>query len=327
MRYFLSVCFITLFFSNNIFSQGCCSGGSGSPIAGGSSQGVLNKKQLEIAANYQYQNTSKFYTEDKDTIKLFNKLYSNYMYFRAAYGVTKEFTMSVEGGYFVNKIIREFDNKPDYESSGIGDIILFPRYDLYYRVTDSSKTEITVGLGVKIPVGSHNDSTVIYTDPNSGQKLYTISPLTVQPTNGSQDLIFYAFFFRGYPLKNLRLFANCMYIKKGWNPLGQKFGDYASIGLFAGTTLFKKIGVTLQLKGEWIDKMQYDKKVDMLAFYNVDVLSTGGYKVVVAPQVSYTKDNFTMYIISEIPLYQYVNGVQVGSQYHFTAGLAYRFCL
>ena len=34
-------------FSRLVFSQGCCSGGSASPIAGGTSQGVLNDKQME----------------------------------------------------------------------------------------------------------------------------------------------------------------------------------------------------------------------------------------------------------------------------------------
>lgn len=326
MRYFLFVFFIPILFSNNIYSQGCCSGGSGSPIAGGASQGVLNKNQLELALNYQYVNTSKFFVKDKDTAALFNKLYSNYLYYRTAFGVTKDFTMSVEAGYFINKIIREFNNKPDYQSSGIADLIIFPRYDIYNHNTDSTKTEITIGLGVKIPVGKHNDSTIVYTSPVTGENLYIISPPTVQPTNGSQDLIFYAFFFRGYPQKNFRVFANCLFVKKGWNSMGQKFGDYASVGLFAGTTMFKKLGVTLQMKGEWIDKMQYDNKVDMLAYYNVDVKSTGGYKVLVAPQFSYTHNNLTIYALTEIPVYQYVNGTQVGSQYHFTAGLSYRFC-
>jgi hypothetical protein len=107
--------------------------------------------------------------------------------------------------------------------------------------------------------------------------------------------------------------------------LGQKFGDYASIGLFAGKTFFRKLGVTLQVKGEWIGKMQYDKNVDMLALYNVDVTSTGSRKVFFVPQLSYTKKNFTIFALSEFPIYQYVNGTQVGSQIQATAGISYRF--
>ena len=306
-------------FSLKSFSQGCCSGGSGSPIAGGASQGVLQDRQFEIGANYQYYNTDKFKSGDRDTISTIKGFNSNYLYLRLAYGLTKNLTMSVESGYFINKT-----QDDTIKSSGIADLILFPRYDILNRTTETRRTELILGLGMKIPLGKYNDSTYTYTDFR-GKRHYTTSPPTVQPTNGSNDFIFYGFFFRGYPLKNFRLFANALYIHKGYNPLGQKFGDYASVGLFAGKTFFKKLGVTLQIKGEWIAKMKYDKNVDMTAYYNIDPLSTGGKKVLVVPQFSFTQNNFTIYALTEIPIYQYVNRTQVVSKYQATLGISYRF--
>ncbi|MES2397496.1 MAG: hypothetical protein V4549_15920 [Bacteroidota bacterium] len=314
-----------LLYGEYLYAQGCCSGGSGSPIAGGASQGVLQERQMEISSNYQYIGTSKFLYQDKDTVKQFDYLSSNYIYTRLAYGLTKDFTMSVESGYFINKTQIGLDKVDTIKSSGIADLILFPRYDIVNRTEESKRTEITIGLGYKIPLGMHNDSTVVYTNPTTGQRFYTTSPPTVQPTTGSQDIIFYTFFFRGYPLKNFRIFANTLYIKKGWNSLGQKFGDYATIGLFASKTFFEKLGVTLQVRGEWIDKMKADKNVDLLALYNVDITSTGSRKVFFVPQLSYTHKSFTVFVLSEIPVYQYVNNIQVASQYQFTGGLSYRF--
>ena len=318
--------FFSFLISNIVFSQGCCSGGSGSPIAGGTSQGVLNFKQLELSGNFQGFSSDKFFTRDKDTVKLFDNLSSNYIYTRIAYGVSKDFTMSVESGYFIDKTLVGLNNSNTIKSLGFGDLILFPRYEIFRNKTDSVVTELTVGLGYKIPIGSHNDSTIIYTDAN-GINYFTTSPPTVQPTSGSQDLIFYSFFYRDYPKKNIRFFANGLYIKKGWNSLGQKFGDYASIGVFAGTTILKKIGVTFQFKGEMTTKMKFDKNVDMLAFYNIDVNSTGGKKVSFVPQLNYTYNNLTIFALTDIPLYQYLFGVQVGAQYQFTAGLSYRICM
>jgi hypothetical protein len=323
MRYFL-LCIISIF-SIKLYSQGCCSGGSGSPIAGGASQGVLQDRQMEFGLNYQYAQTNKFYVKNKDTASLFDDFRSNYLYFRLAYGVTKAFTMSVESGYFINKTQIEKDKADTISSSGIADLILFPRYTVYNHSTENSRSEITLGLGYKIPLGKHDDSTVVYTDPSTGENYYTPLPPTVQPTNGSQDFIFYGFLFKGYPVKNFRIFSNMIYIRKGWNSLGQKFGDYASVGLFVGKTFYKKIGVTLQLKGERINKMQYDKKIDMLALYNIDVTSTGSTKLFLAPQFSYTIGTFTIFALSEFPFYQYLNGTQVGSQYQATLGLSYRF--
>lgn len=319
------IALISFYFSENLLSQGCCSGGSGSPIAGGASQGVLLDKQVEIAGNYQYMETNRFFVKDKDTAKLFDNLTSNYLYLRLAYGITKSFTMSVESGYFINKTQIGKDRSDTVTSSGIADLILFPRYTVFNHTGDRTRTEITLGLGYKLPLGKYDDSTLVYTDPRSGKKYYTTSPPTIQPTNGSNDLIFYSFLYRGYPNKNFKLFSNLIYIRKGWNPLGQKFGDYANIGLFVGKTFFKKLGITLQLKGEWVGKMQYDKNVDMLALYNIDVNSTGSRKILFVPQINYNYKNFIIYALSEFPLYQYVNGTQVGSKFLGTVGISYRF--
>jgi hypothetical protein len=116
-----------------------------------------------------------------------------------------------------------------------------------------------------------------------------------------------------------------LYIKKGWNALGQKFGDYASVGLFAGKTFFKKLGITFQLKGELVKKMQYDKNIDMIALYNVYPQYTGNRKILFVPQISYSFGSFNVYALGEIPLYQYYNRAQMASKYSFTSGISYRF--
>ncbi|MCD6017388.1 MAG: hypothetical protein K0S53_509 [Bacteroidetes bacterium] len=316
-----------LFFvlSGEMISQGCCSGGSGSPIAGGASQGVLQDRQAEVSVNYQYLSSNRFLVGERDTARLFDNLSSNYLYGRLAYGVTKDLTISVETGYFLNKTqigLRKIDT---INSSGFGDLIIFPRYDILNRTTEAKRTEITLGMGYKIPIGTYNDSTVVYTNPTTGQKYYTTSPPTVQPTTGSQDFIFYGFAFQEYTKSKFRIFANALYIKKGWNPLGQKFGDYSSIGLFVGKTFFRKLGVVLQVKGEHISKMKYDKNVDMLALYNIDVKSTGSRKLFFVPQLSFSHKLLTIYALAELPLYQFVYGTQVASQHQVTTGISYRF--
>lgn len=317
--------FIVCSFSKLALSQGCCSGGSASPIAGGTSQGVLNEKQLEVATNYQLINSSKFYAKDRDTSQLFNNLASNYLYFRLAYGLSPKLTFSLESGYYLNKTMIGLENKDTIQTSGIADLIIFPRYQVYYNCSERKKTEFTVGLGYKMPIGSHDDSTVFYKDPESGKKYYHTAPPTVQLTSGSNDIIFYSFLFNSYLKKNFRVFANSIYVHKGWNSLGQKFGDYASISVFVGKTFFKRLGVTVQLKGEHVAKMKADKLVDMIAFYNVYTESTGSRNLFVAPQLSYAYKSLTLFALSEIPLYQYLNGSQIGSQYQFTAGLSYKF--
>ncbi|TND08424.1 MAG: hypothetical protein FD123_2220 [Bacteroidetes bacterium] len=320
---------IGLVLSHDTYGQGCCSGGSGSPIAGGVSQGVLLDRQMEVATNFEYFTSEKFKTEDRDTAKLFDNFSSKYIYTKLAYGVTKDLTVSVEAGYFLHKtqtgLFDSVLNKSEKtESSGIADLIIFPRYDIINRTSETKRLELTLGLGYKIPLGKHNDSTLVYTNP-AGQQFFTTSPPLVQPTTGSHDMIFYAFLYRGFPKRNFRLFANSLYIRKGWNSLGEKFGDYASVGLFAGTTLFEKLGLTLQVKGEHIGKMKAAENVDLLAFYNVDTASTGSRKISLAPQISFSHKSFAVFALYELPLYEYVYGTQVASQHRLTFGISYRF--
>jgi hypothetical protein len=81
MRLFL-ITIISLLLNSNIFAQGCCSGGAGSPMAGGAATGVLQENQMEVSINYQYNKSNKFFAENRDTNSLFNNLSSNYLFFR-----------------------------------------------------------------------------------------------------------------------------------------------------------------------------------------------------------------------------------------------------
>jgi hypothetical protein len=318
-----TVIILVLLWSSNVCGQ-CCGGGSGSPIAGGTSQGVLQEKQLEININYQNINTSKFLDGNSIASNYLQHYYSQYIYSRVAYGITKNFTMSVESGYYLNKTQYGLHYNDTISSHGISDLIIFPRYDILNKSEDGKTIEITIGLGIKLPVGLSNDSMVLFHNPTTGEYIYDKKPPIVQPTNGSQDIIFYGFIFRGYPLKKFRIFSNMLYIRKGWNSQGEKFGDFASIGLFASKTVLERLGITLQLKGEWMDKMQ---RMSNLPFPNYDPNATGSKKIFIVPQLSYSffHDRLSAYVLSEFPLYQYVNNTQVASQFSTTFGLSYRF--
>ncbi|MCX6290268.1 MAG: hypothetical protein NT126_00710, partial [Bacteroidetes bacterium] len=207
---------------------------------------------------------------------------------------------------------------------GWGDLILFPRYDVFKKSTLTKKVEITLGLGIKIPVGNPKD-TLRQVEPFSGKEFYILKPVAIRTTSGAQDIIFYASLFRGFPKSNFRVFSNLLYIKKGWNELGEKAGDYASIGLFAGKTLFENLGITLQVKGEWIDSMKTNSDLLLFGYFNYDPKATGSKKVLLIPQLSYSFKSFSAYVSAEFPLYQYVNKQQIASQHFVTTGITYKF--
>lgn len=330
MRIFFIVVFC--FSSYFVYAQGCCSGGAGSPIAGGAATGVLQQYQMEISMNFQHNSSTKFYAQDEETEPLFEKLNSNYHFFRTDYGLSDKLTLSLAAGYYAKKSLEDKTEASSYSSAGFGDFIIFPRYNIYNKEGDFKRTEITIGLGYKLPLGTHQDST-LKTPASSwapgfpDKDIYQLNPPTVQTTTGSNDLMLYSFLFQDFQKRKLRLFVSGLYIKKSYNSLGIKFGDYASLGFFASKTFFRKWGLTTQLKLEHIEKIQSAENIDLVADYNIDPLSTGSSKAFIIPQLSYTHNSMTFFAVSEIPIYQYLHGIQVGSQTQFTFGINYRFLL
>jgi hypothetical protein len=326
----LIISFFTLITSNLAFSQGCCSGGSGSPIAGGAAAGVLQENQMEVSVNYQFNQSNKFYSLNQETDALFENLRSDYLFFRTDYGLSKKLTLSIASGYFLNKSLIEKDNADTISSGGLGDLIIFPRYSIYNKTANFKRTEIAVGLGMKMPLGAHNDSSLTalansWAPGFPDKDIYTLNSPTVQTTSGSNDFMFYSFFFREYQKRKLRIFITTLHVNKGFNPSGIKFGDYTSVGFFASKTFFFRWGLTAQIKAEKIGQITAADNIDLVAAYNIYPESTGSKKWFFIPQISYSKNGLTVFATSEIPLYQYLNGTQVGSQNQFTVGINYRF--
>ena len=317
-------------FKNIAFSQGCCSGGGSNPIAGGTATGVLQKYQMEVSLNYQNNTSNKFFegTEEVSQEGIYDKLSSEYLFLRTDYGISKKLTLSIGTGYHLNKTLSYKDQDTSASSSGFGDLIIFPRYDIYNETKGNIRSEITLGFGVKVPIGSHTDT--IETVPG----VWDLIPPTIQLSTGGTDLMFYSFFFREYKKQKLRFFANSLYIRKGYNSLDEKFGDYTSVSLFASKTFFRKWGITTQIKAERIGQIEVrqSKLLDLVIRnpYEAENFldkqeSTGSKKWIFIPQLSYSQNGITVFATSEIPLYQYLNGNQIGSNQQFTFGINYRF--
>lgn len=289
---------------------------------------------MELSTNFQFISTDKFYKKDvRSEAKTFNGFKSQYEYLRLAYGVSNKLTLSLESGYYFNKKETGLNGDPatTYTSHGIGDLILFPRYNVFNKTKENIKTDVTIGLGFKIPLGSYNDSTGNI-EPFTQQIYYTTKPQAVQLASGAQDLIFYTLFSLANTSNKINLSSNVIYIKKGWNPNGEKLGDYFSIGLFAGRPIYKKLACNLQLRYEWVDRMNINQNVLLYGKpSNYYPEATGYKKVFITPQLNVSWNKFSMYASTDLPVYQYINSsphyTQVGSKIQATLGISYRFFL
>ena len=137
---------VLFFGAQHLYSQGCCSGGSSSPIAGGAASGVLLKNQLEIATSYQFVSTHTFKTNNnRDTVSILDDtLNTNYLFLKTDYGLSEQLSMSVALGYFLNKTL---ENKSDsYRTSGVSDLIIF--LDIMSVIGKEKTTELRLPLAL-----------------------------------------------------------------------------------------------------------------------------------------------------------------------------------
>ena len=322
MRLFILIILLTFSYSS-LIAQGCCSGASGNPIAGGASTGVLLKNQIELSVNYQYNFSDNFYSGSNDTIgpSSFKNLKSNYLFLRTDYGLSKSVTLSIAGGYFIDKTKGGSKNS---NTKGISDIIIFPRYNIYNKDLPFTRSEITIGLGMKIPIGSHTDTIAATTAFDGTVLKWDVKPPISQLSSGANDLILYSFFLREYKLKKIRVFANILHISKGYNSFGSKIGNYTSLAVYLGKTFNNKITSTIQFKREFIKQMIVGETEVSYGRATLEE-SSGSKKTFVIPQISYSLKSLSIFATYELPIYQYLNGSQIGSKNQFTVGLNYRF--
>ncbi len=299
----------------------CCAGGSGSPVAGGTSQGVLSLHQMELSSTMQYIDTHRFLDGSSRMQDFLDDYHSSYVYTRVAYGISEDFTMSAECGYWLNRTQIAIQHIDTVSGSGFADLVLFPRYTVYRNTEGTTSDEVTVGLGLKIPMGSYQDSAKA-----PGTEFFVRKPLAVQMSSGSMDAIFYLFLFRAYNDWNLKLYANGLYIRKGWNGVGERMGDFASFSLFAAHPIVENLSAVLQFRGEWVDSMRINQTI--MDYKNPGYVAewTGYKKIFVSPQLNYTPINgLNVSALVDIPVYQYVNGHQIASQLQASLGVSYRF--
>lgn len=321
----------SLSFATKSFGQ-CCAGGSGSPIVGASSMSVLQKNQIELNTNFQYIQTDQFYFGDQlSSSSTFDSYSSIYEYFKLSYGLTKRLTMSIESGYYINKkeIGKDNDEVSSYESQGFGDLILFPRYSVFNISGSNSKTELSLGLGIKIPLGGYNDEKA-WIEPFSGQTYYTVKPTAVQLSSGATDIIYYTLIAHSFIKQKLRVFANGLFIRKGFNPNGEKLGDFGSFSISVSKTFYRYFQLSFQSRYEWTDQMIINEEILMFGRpSNYSPNATGYKKFFVVPQITYSRNDFSIYVSTDLPIYQFLNSdpnyTQIGSQFQTTIGISYRF--
>lgn len=319
--------FITL--NLNSFVEASC-GASNCTLITGSQSGLANEGRFVVDLSYRYipqdkgkKGSSDFSgpidvaaidfangtiePEHHREIRTINQLAQ----LDISYGVTEKFTLSMNIPFFNDRYHEHIDGigtpMPEFTnqdgSTGFGDITLMTKY----AVWQTTKHLLIAGAGVKFPTGE-------YKLLNSEGE---INEPTIMPGTGSTDPVISLLYNFSLVPNKWDFFASVAHRFTTENSLDYEFGDSTLIDGGVIYRLNEKINLLAQINTRISGR---DK------FLGMDVPNTGVTFVNLTPGVVLTASESTaFYAHVQIPIYQYVNEVNLVPNWGLIMGISYGF--
>ena len=199
-----------------------------------------------------------------------------------------------------------------FDAKSIGDIKVIGRYR--WDLDASQGSGLGVRLGFKL---------------NTGRKNFVIqqtgalpAEVTLQPGNGSTDVILGAFWNRSVPGSEWHWFAQAAFEASIKHHASFTPGNQTHLDIGTRYDLGHGLYGMLQFGAQWLGK----DKGPAAALTAAGAASSGGHFFTVAPGLNYAvTPSAEVYTLVQIPIYQYVNGEQLTTKYSLVAGMRYMF--
>lgn len=283
----------------------CCS--SGNPIGGDGSNDVLNKKILRVFLSEKSSYSTDYYEGNHKSDIPFD-INSNYNFanLSLSYGLMSKLSVHTELGYFINKTqnINFGERTETIKSSGIGDLLLQFRFILLENPLYNN--QLVLGAGFKSPIGAFNE------------KINGITiPLSLQPSAGAFKFnasIFYSNMphISKWGFNALSYIEISQKIDKGF--LEYKYGTYLQLSMGAIYKITENLTLVTNLKTEV--RLQDKRELD------ITVEASGSKILYINPSLIYKfKTSYYFIINSDIPIYKYVNGLQLTNKFGISLGI------
>jgi hypothetical protein len=292
------------------FSQ-CLS--SVNPVGGTSNLLVLPKKTIRTITFYKFNYGNRYYQENRPSdFDLIEHAFYNYIGTILGYGITSRLTLETETGYFINKT-QLYNVEPSWKQKGYGfsNVIISARYGILNN--NQNRVYFSASAGVKIPC-SVNYQVV------NGVELSE----ELQPTIGSYGMVLQSFLVKENSFRGLRYFLTNRLEINRVNRKGFKPGSSVFTSFYISKHLMFQ-----WLKGDWTTILQIRNETrNRNIRENVPVEASGSILFFLSPQLNYSiHETWNLSLMGDIPLYQYLNGIQLGTKYGVTLSLSRDFRL
>jgi hypothetical protein len=199
-----------------------------------------------------------------------------------------------------------------FHASSLGDIKLIGRYR--WEADNSGYSNIGVKFGLKLATGKKD-----FEIEQTGE---VPEEVTLQPGNGSTDLILGLFWSQSTPGNDWSWFAQAT--AQDSIQSDAEFTPGTKINIDVGTryAINADLSGLLQLNAQW----NKADSGDAAAVTDTGEASSGGKTVSLTPGLRYTIATDTqLYALIQLPIYQYVNGEQLTADSSYSAGISHRF--
>lgn len=204
-----------------------------------------------------------------------------------------------------------------FTANDFGDIKVMGRYR--WQLDEAGFTSSGIKLGMKLPTGRHD----FQKKDASGASIGVPDEVTLQPGNGSTDLIAGAFWNRNTPGSDFSWYVQGMVQSAVDSLKDYRPGNQYNLDLGMRYAFSHSLNGLLQLNAQWNNRDSGNKA--SLSPITGEA-SSGGKLYALSPGLSYAAtDTLQIYAIAQIPLYQYVNGEQLTTAATYTFGLTQHY--
>jgi len=303
---------LTTNYSINTLAQACCSGGV--PISNNIGARTVEQSVFSIRLNYDANILKSFYTGNEKLGDGTIKRFSQSSFLHAIYGGNNRVSVNTVFSYVNHR--RSLVNSTEQTSvSGVGDIVLL----LQFGIITKPRHSLFIGIGPKIPIGKNE------LKDQSGIVFAT----DLQPGTGSWDAIANIGYTRQGFLKQGMNFS-AIFISK-INTHSDRFNgaqrykygnDFQLLSGISDSHLIKKIILEPGLFFRFWHRTE--DFADDFPFPN-----TGGSWMYIVPiiNIKTVVPDISVFLSSEIPIYQDLNGTQLSTTIRFSVGLQYNLKL
>lgn len=298
--------------SSGSLAQTCCSGGV--PLTGNLGMPYATRGSWQFSFSYDHNRMTTLMEGDRVVEDDSRKRLTQSLLLETAWSVTNNISVNALFTWVSQtRTINQFGNQTTDQLHGIGDAVLL----LTWRLTGESTGtwELLAGAGPKIPLGK--------SDLRSPSGIRYNADL--QPGSGAWDGIGWALLSKsGLPRPTGNLSIRMIYRYTGVNHdyLGQsdyRFGN--ELQLIAGISDQLAIGAGI-LDPSLLLRFRM-AGADMTE--GAILPNTGGRWLYLIPGIVYhPAPRFHIRLAGEIPIYRYLEGIQLTSDFRITAGLYFR---